>query len=82
MLDKMVTLPAEAMPDIRKAIAIGMSATAEIERIENIIEISELGGSKVQKELHPVHPTGGLVLADFASALMWLDCATPVKTQE
>ena len=74
MANEMVTLPATAIPALRKMIAIGMASLAELERLDERL------GKDAPKGARPVHPTGAHEMGEFASALMWLDQAAPVES--
>lgn len=59
---------------IRKALLIGLDCFGEIERLINTVEVAELTGSEVPKELCPKHPTGAAdTVSDFAYALRALE---------
>lgn len=80
MASEMVTLPAAAIPDLRRMLAIGLACLSEVERVSDAITFSEKHAQdKVPEEYHPIHPTGAKEHGDFAGALMWLDQATPVE---
>ncbi len=73
MATEMVALPAEAIPSLRRMLAIGLASLAEIERVR---DENELRG--VRNGAGPLHPTGAHETGEFAAALLWLDMATPV----
>lgn len=73
MATEMVTLPAEAIPSLRRMLAIGLASLAEIERVQDNKMFT--GG---QAGDGPLHPTGAHETGEFAAALLWLDMATPV----
>lgn len=77
--EQMVMLPAAHIADIRRMLLVGLSSLAEIERIENALDVYG-SSAPVPKEFRPLHPTGNLEHADFAQALMWLEFAEPVKS--
>ena len=80
MASEMVTLPADAIPNLRRMLAIGLACLAEIERVSAEISFEQGQAQvKVPKEYHPIHPTGAQEHGDFATALMWLDQARPVE---
>ena len=79
MASESVSLPAEALPELRRVIAFGMSAIGEIQRLQNLAALDKLAGSPWPEDRRAIHPCGYNVIADFASALMWLDCATDEK---
>ena len=72
--DEYIQIPAEAMPELRRMLAIGMAACAEIERLQTELA---LGGKHWPEAQRAVNPSGGCTLSEFASALMSLDCAVP-----
>ena len=70
MASEMVTLPAAAIPDLRRMLAIGLFAYGEIERLQD--------QHKLQGGAEPIHPTGAFEASAFAEALLLLDQAEPV----
>ncbi len=75
-----VVLPAGAMPDIRKALAYGLAAIGEIERLQNLQALEEMGGKPWPREHSAISPGDACVITDFADALIWLDCAQPAES--
>lgn len=69
-----VSIPAHAIPEIRSAIIAGMSAVGEIERLQNVAGLLKMAGDPIPEELRATHP-GCVTLAEFASALLWLEAA-------
>lgn len=81
MATESVTIPAKAIPEIRKMLAIGMSACGEIDRLHDIQAGDRMAGKEWPEDQRPIAPCGHNPLGDFASALMWLDCAEPVAEE-
>jgi len=79
MANEMVSLPAAAIPDIRKMLIIGLASLSELERIADHVELSEKCGRKVENDLKPIHPTGAHEGGTFAEALLWLEYAMPAE---
>lgn len=77
--DEYIQIPAQAMPEVRKMPAIGMAACAEIERLQEAANLDRKFGKEWPEEARVINPSGACAFADFASALMWLDCATPAN---
>ena len=73
MANEMVTLPAEAIPSLRRMLIVGLAAIAEIERVQKVPGLEESGDGA------PLHPTGADEHGDFATAMMWLEMASPVE---
>lgn len=74
---KSVTLPADAIPDLRRALAFGLHAVAEVNKVTNAIGIMRMSGDEPPESLIPLG-NGSDVTSDFASALLWLDTAQEV----
>ena len=69
-----ITFDAEQIKTIRRAVLVGLSAYGEIERLCNAVEIAERGGSKIDNELRPLHPTASAeTVSEFADALRYLE---------
>lgn len=79
MATEIVTIPAEAIPDLRRMLAVGLASIAELERVQDAVGVAEEAGRPTERELHPVHPTGANEAASFAAALLWLDMAKPAE---
>jgi hypothetical protein len=77
MANQSVVLPVQAIPELRRVIAIGMAAVGQLERLQGLAELAESQGQAWPDEQKPVHPTGSNLMEDYASALMWLDLAAP-----
>lgn len=73
MASEMVTLPAEAIPSLRRMLVVGLASIAEIERVQ------PLPGLEDPRPDAPLHPTGADEQGGFAEALMWLEMAHPVE---
>ncbi|MFT4197514.1 MAG: hypothetical protein QM601_06320 [Pseudoxanthomonas sp.] len=70
-----VSLPANAVASLRKAVVLGMVAVGEIERLQQLSEWAEMSGKPWPEEQRAIHPAGHELLADFADALYWLEVA-------
>ena len=68
-----VDLPAEAIPDIRRALSYGLAAMAEIERLRDLSGISEMSDEPWPEERIPVAPCNGSAAMEFSDAFLWLD---------
>lgn len=79
MASESVTLPAEAIPDLRKMLIVGLAALAEIERVKDFIDLERSSGGEVPDLFVPKHPTGAYEMGDFAMAFLWLEQAQPVE---
>lgn len=79
MATEIVTIPADAIPDLRRMLAVGLASIAELERVQDAIGLAHEAGQTTNRELHPVHPTGANEAAGFAAALLWLDMAKPAE---
>lgn len=79
MATQILTIPAEAIPDLRRMLAVGLASIAELERLEKIVGLVVEAGRTVDAELRPMHPTGCDEVAGFATALMWLDMTKPAE---
>ena len=79
MATEIVTIPAEAIPDLRRMLAVGLASIAELERVQDAISLADQAGRTTDRELCPVHPTGANEAASFAAALLWLDMAKPAE---
>lgn len=77
MATESVTIPAAAIPDLRRMLAIGMHALGEVERVRDHVEMERDAGRKVPDALMPLHPTGAHEMSAFAGAMLWLESATP-----
>lgn len=76
MASESVTIPAAAIPELRRMLIIGQAALAEVEGISADQEVNA-----VPNVLGPRHPTGAPEMGSFASALQWLECVGPVEGQ-
>lgn len=74
MATEMVTLPADALPILRRLLAVGLSAVAEIERVRD-----SAGYQNIPTELRTLHPTGCHEAGAFATALLYLEQAEPCE---
>lgn len=69
-----LTLDAEQVHAIRRALITGLSSFAEVERIENAVQVERMCGGAVSDECVPIHPTGCAGSAElFATALACLE---------
>jgi hypothetical protein len=69
-----ITLDAEQVRDIRKALVIGLTSYGEIERLSNLAGMADLCGKSVEEDSRPIHPTGSAdTVGIFASALAYLN---------
>lgn len=74
-----VKIPAEAIPDLRKVLAWGLHAHAEVQRVREFGEMQRLSGAPLPDPAVPIEAAGFTdTLTEFASAFMWLDCAVEV----
>lgn len=81
MASEMVSIPADAIPDLRKALNRGLFAIAEVERSREYFELAEMAGPipDLLKEARPVCCMASIGdMSEYAEALLWLDHATPV----
>lgn len=69
-----ITLDAEQVMAIRRAVLVGLSAYGEIERLCDAVAIAERGGTKIEDGLRPLHPTASAeTVSEFADALRYLE---------
>lgn len=69
-----ITLDADEVKAIRRALLIGLTSYGEIERLCNQAGIQELCGTPLPEEARPLHPTGSAdTVGVFADALVYLD---------
>lgn len=70
MTTKTLTLDAEDVRAIRKALLIGLDSYGEIERLSNQADCC----AEIPAEWKPIHPTGASdTIGDFATALRYLE---------
>lgn len=79
MATEIVTIPAEAISDLRRMLAVGLASIAELERVQDAISLADQAGRTTDRDLCPVHPTGANEAASFAAALLWLDMTKPAE---
>lgn len=75
MASEMVTLPAAAIPDLRRMLIIGLRSYGECDRVQRESRAAKDLGLPVDPNLIPLMLTGGYEAASFAEALSWLDFA-------
>lgn len=74
MTTETLTLDAEEIRAIRKALLIGLDSFGEIERLSNRQGIAELAGNPTPEGSKVIHPTGSSeTIGDFAMALRYLE---------
>ena len=80
-LDGDLRIPAAAIPELRKMLAIGMAAHGELERIQGVVDFQEACGQKCPDGMRPIFPGADEqpAMSNFASALIWLDCTSPIE---
>ncbi|WP_256645120.1 hypothetical protein [Thermomonas paludicola] len=78
MASEMVTLPAEAIPHIRRMLVVGLHSYGECDRIRQEARAAEGMGQAVDPQLTPAMLSAEYETAAFAEALSWLDYAEPV----
>ena len=69
-----ITLDADQVKAIRKAMLIGLASYGEIERLCNQAGLQESFGRPLPEEARPIHPTGCAdTVGVFADALVYLN---------
>jgi hypothetical protein len=72
-------LDAEQLTAIRQVLLIGLASYGEIQRLQNVFELSEAGGKSVPETMRPLDPTGAAgTVGDFATALSYVEYAREV----
>ena len=79
MASEMVAIPADAIPDLRRMLQVGLACLGEVEHVRDHIELARGFGADVPGDLVPLHPTGAHEIGAFAEALMWLEHASPLE---
>ena len=78
MASETATIPAEAIPHIRRMLVVGLHSYGECDRIRQEARAAEAVGQAVDPQLTPVKLSGEHETTAFAEALSWLDYAEPV----
>lgn len=83
MAAEYVRLPAAAIPDLRKVLAWGLYAFAEVERVQKAVDhyrqYPQSLGNGLPEELLPSRGTCSEDgLTQFAGAFLWLDSAEEI----
>jgi hypothetical protein len=82
MASEMVTLPAEAIADLRWALTHGLHAVGEVSRSQEAFAFHEQGGG-LPEVMRDAMPLASLAQTDditrFAQALIWLEHVRPVE---
>lgn len=73
MKSESVTIPASAIPEIRRMLNIGLYCLGEVERLQMYAEIRDETGNPLPEIWRARHPTGAHETGNFASALLMLD---------
>lgn len=74
-----VKIPAEAIPDLRRALAWGLYAIAEVDRVREFVEMRREIGQPLPDDACPIQGMGSTdSMTEYASAFLWLDCAVEV----
>ena len=77
---KLLSLDEEQITAIRRALLIGLDSFGEIERLQNVVELNNIGQRHTPDNLRPLHPTGAAnTISDFAAALRYLEGAKEVS---
>ena len=82
MATESVSIPAEAIPEVRRMLTIGLSALSELERFSRDIEFLSEETRERFRHVLPKHPSGCEEITNFASALLWLEHAEPIEEPE
>lgn len=78
MASEMVTLPAEAIRDLRRMLTIGLHAYGEVESVQQEMDALRAMGNVVPDRLFPTMLSAEREVGNFAEALLWLEHAEPV----
>ena len=72
--ERTITLDAEDVVEIRRALLIGLQSYGEIERISSFVKALKQLGREVPGDCMPIHPTGSdSTIGSFADALHHLN---------
>jgi hypothetical protein len=71
-----LTLEADQVVSIRRALLVGLAAYGEIERLANVQQLKEMCRHEIPEDDRVIHPTGcSDTVGEFADALRLLELA-------